>query len=94
MMKKILFLFFSFFIALYAQAQDTLQLGISVEKRVIDSDTFVYNLSNSKLHTHDCEWAEKCTKNCIFLSKDEIKDLFYIPCLVCGGNIFENTEEE
>ena len=69
-------------------------LNAAIIKNKIKGDVAVYNLSNGKLHTADCEWAEKCTKNCIFLSKKEIKKMFYIPCLVCGGGVIEPVAYE
>ena len=65
---------------------------INIAKDAIKSDVVVYNVSNAKMHTHDCEWAEKCTKNCIYLSKEEEKEIFYIPCAVCGGGILEKVD--
>ena len=53
-----------------AQEAETIFISTTVSKRAIKSDVVVYNLSNAKLHTHDCEWALKCTKNCIFLNKN------------------------
>ena len=73
-------------------------LNATIKKNHIHGDVAVYNLSNGKLHTADCEWAEKCTKNCIFIRKKDVKKMFYIPCLVCGGGVIEpiaeNDEQE
>lgn len=69
-------------------------LSATIKKNHIHGDVAVYNLSNGKLHTADCEWAEKCTKNCIYLKKKEVKKMFYIPCLVCGGGVIEPIAEE
>ena len=66
----------------------------SINKDAIKSDVIVYNLSNGKAHRHDCEWAEKCTKNCIYIEKEKIKDMFFIPCAVCGGYILEPIEND
>jgi len=74
-------------------AHENLQFNLSVTKSAIAGDVLVYNLSNAKLHRPDCEWAEKCTKNCIYLDKKELKHMFFIPCMVCGGNIFEPVKE-
>lgn len=64
-------------------------LNATITKNKISDNVLVYNLSNGKMHNPDCEWAEKCTKNCIYIDHKKIENLFYIPCLVCGGNIFD-----
>ena len=95
-MKNLLTIFLCISLSTAAFAHDetsTLLLGATVVKNVIKGDVAVYNLSNGKLHNHDCEWAEKCTKNCIFISRKQLKNMFYIPCLVCGGGVIEPIEE-
>ena len=93
-MKNVLLLIFSFFIATNAFAHGSLQISAAVNKSVISSDTVVYNLSNAKMHAHNCEWAERCTKNCVFLPKNDLDNkMFYVPCLVCGGGVFEENED-
>lgn len=94
-MKKIaLSLFFAFLIttSLKAEVDETCLINASITKNRIKKDVVVYNLSNGKLHTHDCEWAEKCTKNCIYIKKRKLKKIFFIPCVVCGGGILEPAE--
>ena len=91
-MKNILALFIclaAVFPACCHENTNTPVLSATVQKNKINGDVVVYNLSNGKLHTSDCEWAEKCTKNCIYLSKKSIKKMTYIPCLVCGGGVIE-----
>ena len=96
-MKKIFLIILCLFFANHSWGHEHHKsplLIASVIKNKIKGDVVVYNLSNGKLHTADCEWAEKCTKNCIYLSKREIKKMFYVPCLVCGGGIIEPVAEE
>ena len=94
-MKKILVLVLSIFItsAALGHENENIVLNATVAKSSISSDTAVYNVSNAKMHTHDCEWAQKCTKNCVYLHKDEIQDMFYIPCAACGGGVIESVEK-
>ncbi|MCR4880591.1 MAG: hypothetical protein K6A44_01380 [bacterium] len=96
-MKKILILILYLFLIFPVYAHEESEhhvLSATVIKNRISGDVAVYNLSNGKLHTSDCEWAEKCTKNCIYLSKKELKKKFYIPCLVCGGGVIEPISDE
>lgn len=44
-----------------------------------------FNLQNKKYHCLTCEWAIKCTKNCVELDLSEAKRRGGIPCKVCGG---------
>ena len=93
--RLFILLFCVFFItpALCHESTEHLVLDATVRKNRISGDVAVYNLSNGKLHTADCEWAEKCTKNCIFMKKRAVKKMLYIPCLVCGGGVIEPFEE-
>ena len=98
-MKKFLglVLFMLFIPSVSAHEEEGLVLDAKISKDAISSNVAVYNISNGKMHTHDCEWAQKCTKNCIYLHKHEIQDMFYIPCAACGGGVIEpveNSEEE
>ena len=94
-MKKFLLVLFSIIISscAFAHEDEEIIIKASVIKNVIKGDVYVYNLSNAKLHTPDCEWAEKCTKNCIFISKEQLKDMFYVPCMVCGGGVVAPASE-
>ena len=76
----------------FAESFAPLQLNAAVARNIIFGDVLVYNISNGKLHLPDCEWAEKCTKNCIYLKKKELKKMFYVPCIVCGGGIIPPAE--
>lgn len=43
-----------------------------------------YNKNSHIYHKHSCEWAKKCTKNCIHIDSSEAKRRGR-PCKVCGG---------
>ena len=93
-MKKFLILILILFYTniVFAENFAPLQLNATVAKNVISGNVIVYNISNGKLHLPDCEWAEKCTRNCIYLKKKELKKMFYVPCIVCGGGVIPPTE--
>jgi hypothetical protein len=44
-----------------------------------------YNTNSHKYHQHSCEWAEKCTKNCISIDHTDAIRRGGVPCKVCGG---------
>lgn len=44
-----------------------------------------YNKKSHVYHKHSCEWAIKCTKNCITIDSAEAKHRGGRPCKVCGG---------
>ncbi len=75
-----------------AHEPETMLLVSSATKSIIRGDVAVYNLSNAKLHKKDCEWADKCVKNCIVVGRKELKNIFYVPCMVCGGEAFVPVE--
>lgn len=91
-MKKIMLLFLLvllFASSANAEVDNYCLINATITKNKIKKNVVVYNLSNAKLHTHDCEWAEKCTKNCIYIKKRNLKDIFFIPCVICGGGVIE-----
>ena len=47
--------------------------------------TVVFNTKTYKYHSIYCEWALKCTKNCIKIDKKEAIKRGGVPCKVCGG---------
>ena len=49
------------------------------------AETVVYNTKTHKYHKPGCQWAIKCTANCIKLEKKEAVNRGGIPCKVCGG---------
>ena len=91
MKKFMLFLLLSLFLvsSVKAEVDDYSVIKAGISKNRIKKNVVVYNLSNAKLHTHNCEWAEKCTKNCIYIKKRNLKDIFFIPCVICGGGVIE-----
>ncbi|MCQ2957715.1 MAG: hypothetical protein MJ180_02310 [Candidatus Gastranaerophilales bacterium] len=93
-MKKflILIIFLLTINSVSAEEPVPFQLNATVAKNVIFGDIVVYNLSNGKLHLPDCEWAQKCTKNCIYIKKKDLKKMFFVPCIVCGGGVVEPAE--
>jgi len=44
-----------------------------------------YNTKSHIYHKHSCEWAQKCTRNCITIDSSEAKHNGGRPCKVCGG---------
>ena len=44
-----------------------------------------YNKNSHIYHKHSCEWAIRCTKNCITIDSTEAKYRGGRPCKVCGG---------
>jgi hypothetical protein len=44
-----------------------------------------FNTKTYKYHNPKCEWAIKCTKNCIKIDSTEAKQKGGVPCKVCGG---------
>lgn len=45
----------------------------------------VFNQKTLKYHHPSCQWAKKCTKNCIVVDKKKAKAKGGVPCKVCGG---------
>ncbi len=95
-MRKIFVIIFTLLCSNYVLAHNDENVFIEamVTKNIISDEVVVYNLSNAKLHAASCEWAEKCTKNCIYINKSELEKIFYIPCLVCGGDIWKIYNKE
>lgn len=44
-----------------------------------------FNTKTYKYHKPSCQWAIKCTVNCIKIEKQQAKNQGGIPCKVCGG---------
>ncbi len=49
------------------------------------AETVVYNTKTGKFHSPSCQWANKCTVNCIKIDRKEAVQRGGIPCKVCGG---------
>ncbi len=96
-MRYFIAIIFSIFLIMPVFADDVehyhYHIKAGIEKNTISKNVFVYNLSNAKLHLPDCEWAEKCTRNCIYISKKDLKKMFFVPCMVCGGGVIEPMDE-
>ena len=50
-----------------------------------DDELVAFNTKSLKFHCLSCEWAQKCTKNCITISRSEAIERGGVPCKVCGG---------
>ena len=50
------------------------------------AETVVYNTKTYKYHKISCQYAKKCTVNCIQIDKKEAQKRGGIPCKVCGGS--------
>jgi len=49
------------------------------------SQTVFLNTKTLKFHSLSCEWARKCTRNCVRVSREEALKRGGVPCKVCGG---------
>ena len=49
------------------------------------ADTVVYNTKTGKIHSPACQWAQKCTVNCIRIDRQAAIKRGGIPCKVCSG---------
>lgn len=49
------------------------------------ADTVVYNTKTGKYHAQNCEWAKKCTVNCIKIDRKQAVQRGGVPCKVCGA---------
>lgn len=56
-----------------------------VTTSVVVAETVVFNTKTLKYHKPGCQWAQKCTVNCIKTEKKDAKAKGGIPCKVCGG---------
>ena len=45
----------------------------------------IFNTKTLKYHVASCEWARKCTKNCIKVDSTVAQSKGGVPCKVCGG---------
>ena len=48
-------------------------------------DIVSFNTNSLKYHCPSCQWAKKCTRNCISITRDEAIKVGGVPCKVCGG---------
>jgi len=49
------------------------------------AETVVFNTQTLKYHKLNCQWAKRCTVNCIKIDKKEAIKRGGRPCKVCGG---------
>jgi hypothetical protein len=49
------------------------------------AEKVLFNTKTHKYHIQSCNYAIKCTVNCIKIEKQEAKARGGIPCKVCGG---------
>jgi hypothetical protein len=49
-------------------------------------DLVYFNTNSKKYHCMTCQWAKKCTANCIKISRDEAIKRGGQACKVCGGS--------
>jgi len=45
----------------------------------------IFNTKTLTYHTLSCEWARRCTKNCIKIDHTLAQSRRGVPCKVCGG---------
>ena len=50
-----------------------------------DDDKVVFNTQSHKYHCATCEYAVRCTKNCVTITKEEAIKRGGVACKVCGG---------
>lgn len=49
------------------------------------SDLVMFNQQSKKYHCPSCEWARKCTRNCVEITRAEAIRLGGVACRTCGG---------
>jgi len=49
------------------------------------AEMVMFNTKTNKYHSLNCQWAKKCTVNCIKVDKKDAIRQGGIPCKVCGG---------
>ena len=49
------------------------------------AEVVVFNTKTHKYHAPSCNYAKKCTVNCVKLEKQQAKAKGGVPCKVCGG---------
>jgi len=64
-----------------------LLLAVLVSGALAGSEEKVaFNVETKKYHCLSCQWAIKCTRNCIEVAKSEARRRGGIACKVCGGS--------
>lgn len=49
------------------------------------AEQVMYNTKTKKYHSLNCQWAKKCTVNCIKIEKKQAVNKGGVPCKVCSG---------
>jgi hypothetical protein len=49
------------------------------------NELVAFNTKSHKYHCPECEWAIKCTRNCVLVSRDAAQARGGVPCKICGG---------
>src|SRR6266699_4131961 len=60
--------------------------GVAVATAGGDDELVVFNTKTLKYHCLQCQYAVKCTKNCVTIKKSEAVKRGGVPCKVCGGS--------
>ena len=60
-------------------------LGLALPCLAADSSIVVLNVQRLIYHSPSCQWAHRCTKNCIRTTKAKAIEHGARPCKVCGG---------
>jgi len=50
-----------------------------------EEDLVAFNTKSLKYHCLTCQWAQKCTQNCVTVTGSEAIKRGGVPCKVCGG---------
>lgn len=58
---------------------------IFISQTSVLAETVVFNQKTLKYHKPSCQWAHKCTVNCIKTDKKTAVKNGGKPCKVCGG---------
>ena len=51
-----------------------------------------FNTKSLKYHCLICEWAHKCTRNCVTITRTEAIKRHGIACKVCGGTCKKGSD--
>ena len=63
-----------------------LPLALAISPTASGRENLVaFNTKSLKYHKLNCEWAIKCTANCVNISKKDAISRGGVPCRVCGG---------
>lgn len=63
-----------------------IQILVPLVASASQEETVAFNTKSLKFHCLSCEWAVKCTVNCIEISRTEAITRGGVPCKVCGGS--------